>query len=82
MLNQPTELVPTQRGLPAIINGSRRVDAEGLAGAALADRVTLDHAEPLTGDDNPYENDTREARAWIMGLLDGRQRQLTVVQDN
>jgi len=35
-----------------------------------------------TGDDNPYENDSREARAWIMGLLDGRQRQLTVVQDN
>jgi len=34
-----------------------------------------------TGADNPYENDSREARAWIMGLLDGRQRQLTVVRD-
>jgi hypothetical protein len=34
-----------------------------------------------TGADNPYENDSRDARAWIMGLLDGRQRQLTVVRD-
>jgi hypothetical protein len=34
-----------------------------------------------TGADNPYENDRRDARAWIMGLLDGRQRQLTVVRD-
>jgi hypothetical protein len=33
-----------------------------------------------TGADNPYENDSREARAWIMGLLDGRQRQLMVVR--
>jgi hypothetical protein len=33
-----------------------------------------------TGADNPYENDSREARAWIMGLLDGRTRQLTVVR--
>jgi hypothetical protein len=33
-----------------------------------------------TGADNPYENDSREARAWVMGLLDGRQRQLTVVR--
>jgi len=33
-----------------------------------------------TGADNPYENDRREARAWIMGLFDGRQRQLTVVR--
>lgn len=35
-----------------------------------------------TGADNPYENDSREARAWIMGLLDGRTRQLTVVLSN
>ena len=33
-----------------------------------------------TGADNPYENDSRDARAWIMGLLDGRTRQLTVVR--
>jgi hypothetical protein len=33
-----------------------------------------------TGADNPYENNSRKARAWIMGLLDGRQRQLTVVR--
>jgi ribosome modulation factor len=32
-----------------------------------------------TGADNPYECDSREARAWIMGLLDGRSRQLTLV---
>jgi hypothetical protein len=35
-----------------------------------------------TGADNPYENDSRKAQAWIMGLLDGRQRQLTVVRTN
>ena len=34
-----------------------------------------------TSSDNPYENDSREARAWIRGLLEGRQRQLTVVRD-
>ena len=33
-----------------------------------------------TGADNPYECGSREARAWIMGLLDGRSRQLTIVQ--
>jgi hypothetical protein len=33
-----------------------------------------------TGADNPYEIDSREARAWIMGLLDGRTRQLTIVR--
>jgi len=33
-----------------------------------------------TGADNPYECDSREARAWIMGLVDGRSRQLTLVQ--
>jgi len=33
-----------------------------------------------TGADNPYENDSRDARAWIIGLLDGRTRQLTVVR--
>jgi len=31
--------------------------------------------------DNPYENNSRKARAWLMGFLDGRQRQLTVVRD-
>jgi ribosome modulation factor len=35
-----------------------------------------------TDAENPYENDSREARAWIMGLLDGRQHQLTVVRRN
>jgi hypothetical protein len=35
-----------------------------------------------TGADNPYENDSREARAWVMGLLDGRHRQLTVVRSD
>ena len=34
-----------------------------------------------TSAENPYETDSREARAWVMGLLDGRQRQLTVVRD-
>ena len=33
-----------------------------------------------TGKDNPYENNSRQAQAWAMGLLDGRTRQLTVVQ--
>jgi len=33
-----------------------------------------------TGADNPYDIDSREARAWIMGLLAGRTRQLTVVR--
>ena len=31
-----------------------------------------------TGKDNPYQGDTRESRDWVMGLLDGRCRQLTV----
>jgi hypothetical protein len=34
-----------------------------------------------TGADNPYEHDSREARAWTMGLLDGRTKRLTVVQN-
>jgi hypothetical protein len=33
-----------------------------------------------TGSDNPYDCDSREAQAWIMGLLDGRSRQLTLVR--
>ena len=32
-----------------------------------------------TGADNPYSGDTRAAREWLMGLLDGRARQLFVV---
>ena len=32
------------------------------------------------GADNPYKIGSREAQAWIMGLLDGRTRQLTVVR--
>jgi len=31
--------------------------------------------------DNPYNAETRRAREWTRGLLDGRQRQLTVVRD-
>jgi hypothetical protein len=42
MLNQPTELVPTQRGLPAIINGSRRVDATVFKNS----KIEAPHAEP------------------------------------
>jgi len=34
-----------------------------------------------TSSDNPYESDSREARAWIRGLLEGQRRQLTVVRD-
>jgi hypothetical protein len=30
--------------------------------------------------DNPYESDSREARAWIRGLLEGRTKRLTLVQ--
>jgi ribosome modulation factor len=33
-----------------------------------------------TAHDNPYELDTREARAWLRGLNEGRMRQLTVVR--
>ena len=33
-----------------------------------------------TGPDDPYEINNCEAQAWIMGLLDGRTRQLTVVR--
>jgi hypothetical protein len=29
---------------------------------------------------NPFENDSREAPAWIMCLLDGRMRQLMIVR--
>ena len=31
-----------------------------------------------TGAANPYKGDSRAARDWLMGLLDGRARQLTV----
>ena len=31
-----------------------------------------------TGAVNPYKGDSRAARDWLMGLLDGRTRQLTV----
>jgi hypothetical protein len=31
-----------------------------------------------TGADNPYKGETREAGAWLMGMLAGRGRQLTV----
>jgi hypothetical protein len=34
-----------------------------------------------TGADNPYEYHSREARAWIMSLFNGRHRQLAVVSD-
>jgi hypothetical protein len=34
----------------------------------------------LTATDNPYEFDTRDARAWLRGLNDGRMRRLTVVR--
>jgi len=33
-----------------------------------------------TNSDNPYESDSREARAWIRGLLEGRTKRLTLVQ--
>ena len=33
-----------------------------------------------TSIDNPYEDHSLEERAWIRGLLEGRQRQLTVVR--
>jgi ribosome modulation factor len=33
----------------------------------------------LTATDNPYERDTREARAWLRGLNDGRMRRLALV---
>jgi ribosome modulation factor len=32
-----------------------------------------------TGSVNPYPGDTSEARAWLMGLLDGRTKLLRVV---
>ena len=35
-----------------------------------------------TSSDNPYESNSGEARAWIRGLLEGRQRQLLVVRDD
>ena len=31
-----------------------------------------------TGADNPYKGETREACAWLTGMLDGRGLQLTV----
>jgi hypothetical protein len=45
----------------------------------LIARATLPGDAAALARDNPYENDSREARAWIMGLLDGRNKQLTVV---
>jgi len=33
----------------------------------------------LTGEANPYKGDSRAARDWVMGLLDGRTRRLEVV---
>jgi hypothetical protein len=33
----------------------------------------------LTGADNPYPGDSRAARDWLMGLLDGRARRLNIV---
>jgi ribosome modulation factor len=32
--------------------------------------------------DNPYNAETRRARDWTRGLLDGRQRQLTIVRSD
>jgi hypothetical protein len=32
-----------------------------------------------TGAANPYEGDTPEARAWLVGLLDGRTKRLNIV---
>ena len=32
-----------------------------------------------TGADSPYDGDCREARAWLMGLLEGRTKQLMIV---
>jgi hypothetical protein len=32
-----------------------------------------------TSTDNPYENDSLEARAWIRGLLEGRTKRLTLI---
>jgi hypothetical protein len=29
--------------------------------------------------DNPYDGDTKQSLAWLMGLLDGRTKQLTLV---
>ena len=33
----------------------------------------------LTGDANPYRGDSRAARDWLMGLLDGRTKRLEIV---
>ena len=33
----------------------------------------------LTGDANPYRRDSRSARDWLMGLLDGRTKRLEIV---
>jgi hypothetical protein len=48
--------------------------------AAAYNRGYLAGRRGCTGKDNPYQDDSREARAWIVGLLDGRSRQLTVVR--
>jgi len=32
-----------------------------------------------TSSDNPFESDSREARAWTRGLLEGRTKRLTLV---
>jgi hypothetical protein len=34
-----------------------------------------------TGVDNPYEGETREACAWLMGMLDGSMRRLRIIRD-
>src|SRR6476660_9153774 len=46
--------------------GSARRHVEAYRKGYLAGR------RGCTGADNPYENGSREARAWIMGLFDGR----------
>ena len=33
----------------------------------------------LTNAANPYQGDTDEARAWVLGLLDGRSKRLWIV---
>ena len=32
-----------------------------------------------TGADNPYKGETREACAWLMGMLDGSMKRLKIV---
>jgi hypothetical protein len=35
-----------------------------------------------TSIDKPYESDSREARAWIRGLLEGRTKRLTLIHSS